>query len=452
MIPPLGLFTDLYELLMAQVYLERGLTEEATFSLFIRKRSKKRPFFLACGTDTFLTLLKYFKFSEEDFEYLDSLKLFKKEFLDFLKNFEFEGEIRGLKEGTIFFENEPICEVTAPLPVAQLLETFIINIFHIETLVGTKALLSVMTAKGIPCVDFAARRTHGIAASLHVAKASYIAGFGATSNVLAGRLFKIPVTGTMAHSFVEAFPSEEEAFKAFAETYPQRTILLIDTYNTLEAARKVVRLNKEFLNKGIKIRGVRIDSGNLEELSRKVREILDKGGLKDVGIFLSGGIDEHKIKSCVEKEVPVSGFGVGTLFGVSADEPFLDITYKLVEYNGKPRAKLSPGKKFYPGRKEVYRILESCRPVEDWICLAGTLPRSKKGEPKLLTHLLWKGKERTYREDLEEVRKRAREELKAFSSLVKPCKKGFKTNYSVKISNILKRLLKDIEKSFYRAS
>ena len=452
MIPSLGLFTDLYEFFMAQIYLERGFTENATFSLFIRKRSKKRPFFLACGTDTFLTLLKYFKFSEEDLEYLDSLKLFKKEFLDFLKNFEFEGEIRGLKEGTIFFENEPICEVTAPLPVAQLLETFIINIFHIETLVGTKALLSVIAAQGIPCVDFSARRTHGIAASLHVAKASYIAGFTATSNVLAGKLFNIPVTGTMAHSFIEAFPSEEEAFKAFAETYPERTILLIDTYDTLNAAKKVVKLNKEFLDKGIRLKGVRIDSGDLAELSKKVREILDKGGLEEVGIFLSGGIDEYKIKYYLEKGIPVSGFGVGTLMGVSADEPFLDITYKLVEYNGKPRAKLSPGKKFYPGRKEVYRIFDGNKPVEDWICLAGTLPRSKKGEPLLLTHLLWKGKERVYSESLDEIRKRVREETKAFSSLVKPCKRGFKTNYSVKISATLKKLLKNIEKSLYRAS
>jgi nicotinate phosphoribosyltransferase len=309
-----------------------------------------------------------------------------------------------------------------------------------------------MMAEGIPCVDFSARRTHGITASLHVAKASYIAGFGATSNVLAGKLFKIPVTGTMAHSFIEAFPSEEEAFKAFAETYPQRTILLIDTYNTLEAAKKVVRLKEEFLEKGIKIRGVRIDSGDLEELAKKVRKILDEGGLQEVGIFLSGGIDEHKIKSYVEKGVPVSGLGVGTLLGVSADEPFLDITYKLVEYNGKPKAKLSPGKKFYPGRKEVYRVLDRCLPVEDWICLAGTMPRSKKGEPHLLTHLLWKGKQRIYCESLEEVRKRAKEELKAFSSLLKPCKKGWKISYPVKISTTLKKLLKSIEEDFYRAS
>ena len=260
---------------MAQVYLEKELTKPATFSLFIRKRSKKRPFFLACGTDSFLTLLKHFKFSESDLEYLDSLKIFRKEFLDYLKNFEFKGEIRGLKEGTIFFENEPICEVTAELPIAQLLETFIVNIFHLEILIASKAVLCVIASKEVPCIDFSARRTHGICASLHVAKASYIAGFNATSNMLAGKLFNIPVAGTMAHSFIEIFPKEEDAFRAFIETYPERAILLVDTYDTLKAVKKVVELNKEYLQKGIKIKGVRIDSGDLKEISKKVREILN---------------------------------------------------------------------------------------------------------------------------------------------------------------------------------
>lgn len=439
----LGLFVDLYELLMAQIYVEREYLGNATFSLFIRKRPKKRPFFIACGLDPFLNALEKFRFSEEDLEYLESLKIFKPKFLDYLKNFRFKGEIRALPEGTIFFENEPICEVTAELPVAQLLETLILNTFHIEILSVSKAVLSILHAGDIPCIDFSARRTHGIDASLHVARASYIAGFKATSNVLAGKLFGIPVTGTMAHSFVEIFSDEETAFKTYAETYPNNTILLIDTYNTLEGARKVVKLKDYFKEKGIKLKGVRIDSGDLEKLSIEVRKILNKGNLKNIGIFLSSGIDEKIILRLKEKEIPVDGFGIGTKLGVSVDQPYLDIAYKLVEYEGKPKAKLSPGKKFYPGAKDLYRIYKNAQPEYDWLCLKGEKPPVEKENAKSLLILVYKGTQKLYTEDLNKIRNRLKHQLNEILPKLNYSPKAYK-KFKIKISSKLKQLLKQI--------
>ncbi len=349
------LFVDLYELTMAQVYLERGLEAEATFSLFVRRLPPSRSFLVAAGIGPLLSAVTELKFSEEHLEFLDSLKLFKKSFLEYLKNFKFEGDIWVLDEGTFFFENEPILEVTAPLPQAQLLETLVINAINVETAVATKALRCVLAAQGRPCVDFSARRTHGTEAALHVARASYIGGFSATSNVEAGRLFGIPVTGTMAHSYIEVFDSEESAFKAFAKEFPQNAVFLIDTYDTLKGAEAAVRVAKELEREGISVKAVRIDSGDLVSLSKRVREVLDRAGLSQVKIFVSGGIDEYEIDRLVRSGAPIDAFGVGTKMGVSADAPYLDIAYKLVDYDGRPKMKLSEGKVTYPGKKQVFR-------------------------------------------------------------------------------------------------
>lgn len=437
-LPSLGLFLDLYELTMAQVYFERNFLGKAVFSLFIRHRPKNRPFFLFAGIQSFLSLLKSFKFEERDLEYLESLKIFKSSFLDYLKDFSFKGIIRAIPEGTIFFEGEPICEVESDLISAQIIETLIINILHIETLIATKAALCIREAKGIPVFDFSARRTHGIASSLHVARASYIAGFSGTSNVLAGKLWNIPVVGTMAHSFVEVFPSEEEAFIAFSQTYPDKSILLIDTYDTIKASQKIVKLKEFFEKNKISLKGVRIDSGDLINFSKKVRKILDKGNLKNVGIFLSGGLDEKEIKKILKRKISVSGFGVGTKMGVSEDCPFFEMGYKLVEYEGKPCFKLSPKKELLPGAKNLYRIWdEKGNFLFDFITLKDEpIDLSSYPKSKNLLISVYEKDRILYSEDLHTIRSRVKEE--------------FKKNYKkkIKISKNLQSLFKLLKNQF----
>ncbi|HEA84050.1 MAG TPA: nicotinate phosphoribosyltransferase [Thermodesulfobacterium geofontis] len=434
----LGLFLDLYELTMAQVYFEKDLFGKATFSLSIRTRPKNRPFFLFAGLEPFLKLLKHFKFEDEDLDFLESLKIFKKPFLDYLKNFSFKGTIRAIPEGTIFFEEEPVCEVESDLISAQIIETLIINTLHIETLIATKALLCVIAAKGIPLFDFSARRTHGISSSLHVARASYVAGFSGTSNVLAGKLWNIPVVGTMAHSFVEVFPSEEKAFKAFSQTYPDRAILLIDTYDTIKASQKIVALKDFFKKNKISIKGVRIDSGDLAELSKRVRKILNNGSFKDTQIFLSGSLDEKEIKNLLKKKTPVSGFGVGTKMGVSEDSPYFEMGYKLVEYEGKPCFKLSPKKEILPGAKDFYRVWDKDdKFLFDLITLKGepvdlsSYPKSQK----LLNPVYQDGKI-LYHESLEVIRARVKKEVE----------RDYKKR--IKISQKIRNLFKQLKKNF----
>lgn len=433
----LGLFLDLYELTMAQVYFQKNLIDKATFILSIRTRPKNRPFFLFAGLEPFLKLLKHFKFTEEDLEFLESLKIFEKPFLDYLKNFSFKGTVRAIPEGTIFFENEPICEVESDLISAQIIETLIINTLHIETLIATKALLCVISAKGVPLFDFSARRTHGISSSLHVARASFIAGFSGTSNVLAGKVWNIPVVGTMAHSFIEVFPSEEEAFKAFSQTYPDRTVLLIDTYDTIKASQKIVALKEFFEKNNIHLKGVRIDSGDLATMAKKVKKILEKGSLKDVQIFLSGNLDEKRIKELLKKKTPVSAFGVGTKMGVSEDAPCFEMGYKLVEYQGKPRFKLSPKKEILPGAKDFYRIWdENDKFLFDLLTLKNEpIDLSSYPKSKNLLSIVYQDDKILYQEPLEKIRERVKKELE----------RNYKKR--IKISQNLRNLYKKLKKS-----
>ncbi len=405
---PSALLTDLYELTMSQVYVEREMLAPATFSLFVRKLPRHRSYLLAAGLGPFLEVLENLRFSEEDLEYLESLKLFKPVFLDYLKAFRFTGEVWAVPEGTVVFENEPLLEITAPLPEAQIVETLAINLLHLETLIATKASRCVWAAQGRPCVDFGARRTQGLEASLHAARASYIGGFTATSNVLAGKIFGLPVTGTMAHSFIESFDQEEGAFLAFAQSFPQNTVLLIDTYDTLRGAEKALEVARKMAQKGVRIRGVRLDSGNVIELARDVRRLLDEAGFPEIKIFISGGLDEHKIREIISSGAPVDAFGVGTKMGVSADAPYLDMAYKLVEYDGKPRLKLSEGKITYPGRKQIFRRYDpSGLFYEDEL---GLREESLPGVP--LLHKVWeKGQLLLPGPPLSEIREKARENL-----------------------------------------
>ncbi len=351
----LALLTDLYQLTMAACYFEQGMAEEATFSLFIRKYPANRGYFVAAGLAEALEYLETLRFSEDDLAYLESTGLFQTPFLDYLKQVRFTGEVHALPEGSIFFKDEPILEVSGPILEAQLAETFIINAVSLQTMIATKASRAVHAAQGRPLIDFSLRRTHGTDAGLKVARASYLAGFCGTSNVLAGKLYGLPIFGTMAHSYITSFPQEIEAFRVFSRVFPKITTLLIDTYDNLAGARNAVQVAREMAARGERLQYVRLDSGDMAAISQEVRKILDDSGLNDVRILASGGFDEHKIAKVLAAGARIDSFAVGTKMGVSADAPYFDIAYKLVKYSGRPVMKLSTGKVTLVDKKQVYR-------------------------------------------------------------------------------------------------
>ncbi len=363
----LGLFTDLYELTMLRAYHALGLEQQAVFSLFVRRLPKGRNYLVACGLDDFLEELEALRFEPGDIAYLRE-KGFPDNFLDWLTRFRFSGDVHALPEGTPFFANEPILEIVAPIGEAQVIETLAINQIGFPTLIASKAARVVAAASGRAVIDFGSRRAHGIDAAIKAARAAYVAGAVSTSNVLAGRLYGIPIAGTMAHAFVQAFDDEMEAFRAFASVYPE-TVLLVDTYDTLEGVKKVIALARE-LGDAFKVRAVRLDSGDISALAKEVRALLDGAGLNRVGIFASGGLDEARIAALLSADAPIDGFGVGTDLVVSADAPSLDIVYKLTEYAGEGRIKLSSGKRTLPGEKQVFRVFDGGTAAGDTIARA----------------------------------------------------------------------------------
>ena len=349
------LLTDLYQFNMIQAYLEHGETKTAVFEFFVRKLPAQRGFLVAAGLEQALEFLENLRFSAEELEWLASEGRFGAGLLDYLAGFRFNGDVHAMREGTVFFANEPILRVTAPLPEAQLVETRLINILHFQSLIAAKAARMVLLAPNKLLIDFGLRRAHGADAGLMAARASYIAGFAGTATVLAKKEFGIPIYGTMAHSFVQAFDDETAAFENFARARPDNLVLLIDTYDTEAAANKVVALAPRLKAAGITVRGVRLDSGDLVALSRSVRHILDDGGLADVTIFASGGIEEEVLTAFAREQAPIDGVGIGTSLTTSSDAPALDCAYKLQEYAGLPRRKRSFGKATWPGRKQVWR-------------------------------------------------------------------------------------------------
>ena len=355
------LLVDLYQLNMMESYVESGETGPAVFEFFFRRLPEPRGFLLAAGLEQALDYLEALSFSADDLAWLKSTGRFTPRFLDYLKGFRFTGEVDAVAEGTAVFADEPILRVTAPLPEAQFVETRLINLLHFQTLIASKATRVVLAAPGKVVVDFGLRRAHGGEAGLLAARASYIAGFAGTATVLAERMFGIPSYGTMAHSFIEAHDDEAAAFADFARARPDNLTLLIDTYDTEAAARKVVAMAPKLAAEGITVRAVRIDSGDLAALSRRVRAILDQGGLAGVTIFASGGLDEDAIAALVAAGAPIDGYGVGTSLTTSSDVPALDCAYKLQEYRGTPRRKQSEGKQTWPGRKQVWRTLRRRR-------------------------------------------------------------------------------------------
>jgi nicotinate phosphoribosyltransferase len=350
------LATDLYELNMAASYLRRGMNEPATFSLFVRRLPPNRGFLVAAGLQACLEYLEGFRFQEDDLAYLRDSLHFAESDLDSFRDLRFTGEVWAVPEGRILFAGEPLLEVTTALPEGQLAETVLLNQITFHTTLASKAARYRLAAGGRELVDFSLRRTHGIEAAAAVARDSAMVGFAATSNVDAAREYELRVSGTMAHSYVEAFASETDAFRAYARDFPHRTTFLVDTYDTANGVRTAIDVIRELgLEDSL---GVRLDSGDLAALSVEARRLLDDAGLGHVRIFASGGLDDLDIEDLVGIGAPIDAFGVGSKMGVSADAPSLDTGYKLATYAGRPVLKLSPGKASRPGAKQVYRLAQ----------------------------------------------------------------------------------------------
>jgi nicotinate phosphoribosyltransferase len=408
-----ALLTDFYQLTMLNGYFTYGLSDTAVFELFVRKLPSTRAFLVAAGLEQVLSFLETLRLSSAELEYLAGTGRFPRDFIEFLAGLTFTGDVDAVKEGTIIFQDEPVVRISAPLPEAQLVESRVMNLVHLETVIASKAARSVLVAPGKVLVDFGLRRAHGFEAGLLSARASYIAGFSGTSTVLAAMRYGVPLFGTMAHSFVQAHDDEVSAFANFARTNRQNSVLLIDTYDTEKAAEKVVGLAPRLSKEGICIAGVRIDSGDLGEHARAVRRILDNGGLGDVKIFASGGLDEWDLRDLIASGAPIDGFGVGTKMNTSADAPFFDCAYKLVEYAGAPRRKRSEGKATWPGRKQVYRRFSGDGTMAfDTITLTSDASDVATGEP-LLEPVMRGGHTLSRPESLADIRKRAQQGLAA---------------------------------------
>ncbi len=352
---PSPLLTDLYELTMLHAYWSEGMNGTAAFELFVRRLPPQRSFLIAAGLEQVVEYLLDLRFTDDELAYLAETGHFEPEFVASLRDLRFTGDVDAMPEGTVCFPDEPLIRVTAPMREAQLVESRVLNLIHFQTVVASKAVRCALAAPGRVLVDFGLRRAHGAEAGLLSARAAYLAGFSGTATVEAGRRFGVPIHGTMAHSYVQAHADEGAAFAAFARAQPDNAILLIDTYDTERAAHEVVRLAGILAAEGIMIRGVRIDSGDLGEHARRVRAILDDGGLTTVTIFASGNLDEFRVRDLLAQGAPIDGFGIGTRMNTSADAPYLDCAYKLQEYDGQPRRKRSEGKATWPGRKQVHR-------------------------------------------------------------------------------------------------
>jgi nicotinate phosphoribosyltransferase len=399
----IALLNDLYELTMAASYYARGMNWPATFDLFIRSLPERRNFLVACGLEQALDFLEGLHFDASALESLRSLRFFGESFISALGGMRFSGEVWAVPEGEIVFAGEPLLRVTAPLIEAQLVETFLLNRVTFQTMIASKATRIGLACRGKPFIDFSPRRDHGADAALKAARAAFIAGAAGTSNVLAGTLYGIPVSGTMAHSYVMSFEDELTAFRSFARDFPNRAVLLIDTYDIVEGARNAVRAAKELREQGVRIRAVRIDAGNLAEESRQVRRILDEAGLKDVEIFLSGDLDEYEISRLLSEGAAADAFGVGTHLGTSADAPFLSSVYKLVDDVHGPKMKLSPAKASLPGRKQIFRFEQDGKYARDVIALED---EKMPGGAPLLECVMRQGKRVKPREPLDAIRAR----------------------------------------------
>jgi len=438
-----ALMTDLYQLTMLQGYHHQGMTDTAVFEFFVRQLPDQRGFLVAAGLEQVTNYLEQLRFEAADLDWLRGMGRFDDAFINTLADFRFTGDMDAMPEGTVCFAGEPLLRVTAPLPEAQLIESRLINLLHLQTLIASKAVRCAIAAHGRRLVDFGMRRAHGAEAALFAARASYIAGFDGTATVAAGQRFGIPVFGTMAHSFVQAHTSETAAFRAFAHSQPDNVVLLIDTYDSEAGARKVVKLAPELAREGIRVKAVRIDSGDLRESARRVRAILDAGDLANTGIFCSGNLDEYRIARLVVGEAPITGFGVGTHVTTSNDAPYLDCAYKLQEYAGAARRKRSPGKMTWPGRKQVWRRYNTLgRPCGDTVTLADA--RGPAGAQALLQPVLRGGHRVAPAETLETIRKRVLDQVELLPAPLR--RLSGQPTYTVEIDSGLQMLAERVDR------
>jgi nicotinate phosphoribosyltransferase len=435
-----ALLTDLYQLTMLQGYFDQGMKATAVFEFFVRKLPAKRNFLIAAGLEQALAFLEQVQFSPEELEWIAGYGAFRPAFVRHLETFRFSGDVYAMPEGTLFFPDEPILRVIAPIAEAQLVESRLINLLHFQTLIASKAARSVLMAPDKLLVDFGLRRAHGAEAGLLAARATYLAGFAGTATVMAAPLFGIPVYGTMAHSFVQAHDDEAAAFDHFAHSLPENVILLIDTYDTEAAAQKVVRLAPKLMRDGIKIKGVRLDSGDLADHAFKVRRILDDGGLQNTTIFASGSVDEYVVERLMQQNAPIDGFGIGTHLDTSADAPYLDCVYKLVEYAGRARRKRSEGKVVWPGRKQVFRRYGADGGLRgDILSVEGD---RLEGE-SLITPVMKGGRRLSPAESLQQSRQRALGELNRLPESLKSLEAA--PPYTVTVSEALKNLAVEVD-------
>ena len=445
--PSSALLTDLYQLTMLQGYFDQRMEETAVFEFFVRKLPRSRNFLIAAGLEQALEFLESLRFTAAELDWIAKHGAFRPAFVRYLESFRFTGDVHAMAEGTIFFPNEPILRVTAPISQAQLVESRLINLLHFETLIASKAARSVLMAPDKLLVDFGLRRAHGAEAGLLAARASYLAGFAGSATVLAAPLYGIPVYGTMAHSFVQAHDDESVAFEHFARALPENVVLLIDTYDTEAAARKVVELAPTLSRDGIKIQGVRLDSGDLADHAFKVRRILDAGGLRDVTIFASGSVDEYLLEQLREKNAPIDGFGIGTHMDTSADAPYLDCAYKLVEYAGRARRKRSEGKVLWPGAKQVLRTYdEAGLMIGDTL----TLESDAREEAALIAPVMKQGRRLAAPVPLRQSRALALEQLARLPVGLKKLEPA--PAYPVRVSEAIQSLAREVDARQFHSS
>jgi nicotinate phosphoribosyltransferase len=417
---------------MMQAYHQHGIEGTAVFDLYVRTLPPARSFLLTAGLETVLEVLESSRFETDDLDYLDSTGLFGSDFLERLEGFAFSGDVDAMPEGTVAFATEPIVRVTAPILESQFFETVIMNQFHLPTLVASKAARVVLAASGRGLVDFGLRRMHGPDAGVAGARACWIAGFDATSNVLAGKLYAVPISGTMAHSFIQAHRGEREAFLDFLATFPD-TILLVDTYDTLGGVDRVIEVARE-LGERFRARGIRLDSGDLAELAVEARSRLDAAGLERLEIFASGNLDEWRVRELVQGGAPIDAFGVGTRLGSSQDAPNLDMVYKLAQVDDRPLLKLSTDKATLPGVKQVWRRTDADgRLAGDVIGLAD---ERLEGSPLMVPVMRSGRRTAAGREELTVVRDRAAAELAALPPAIRDLEPA-ETPYEVRISDAL---------------
>jgi nicotinate phosphoribosyltransferase len=437
------LVTDLYETTMLEAYLSSGMTGTAVFEFFVRKLPATRSFLMAAGLEQVVRFLLEARCSTDKLAWLRRSGMFSSRLIDFLASFKFTGDVEALPEGTVFFPDEPVLRVSAPILQAQLVETRVINFLQYQTLVASKAARMVLAAPGKDLIDFGLRRAHSGEAGVLAARASYIAGFTGTATVLAGVLFGVPIFGTMAHSYVQAHNSEEEAFLSFAQSQRNRAFFLIDTYDTERAAQKVARLVPSLVDSGIVVRGVRIDSGDLGQHARNVRSILDQGGLKETRIMASGGVDETKLRDLTAMKAPIDSYGIGTSLVVSDDAPALDCAYKLKAYAGEPKRKRSEGKAYWPGATQIFRSYGKTGQLAGDI--VGCADEILKGEA-LLRPIIVQGKLHTPLPGLAALRQHARDQLERLPVGLKSLDAG--PSYRIAVSPKLRRLAEDVDRRY----